>query len=84
MEKDTKTKEPEKTSVDVLGIDLIRAQKVLDVIKHLKIDTFLGPDWIYPRRLWVVRDKIAAALGEMYVSLLTRGEIQEDQRVAFI
>eukprot|EP00061_Rhincodon_typus_P013567 g40013.t1 len=68
--------------VDILGHVDIKKEEVLGVLKFIKIDEYPGPDGIYPRMLREVREEIAGALTETFVSSLATGKVPEDWRIA--
>lgn len=51
-EKDMRAGESGTINGDDLRTVRNKVEKVLDVLKHVKMDTFHGPDQIYQRTLW--------------------------------
>eukprot|EP00061_Rhincodon_typus_P017175 g45751.t1 len=49
---------------------MFTGEVVLDVLKCTKVDNAPGPDQVYPRTLWEVREVIAGPLAEIPVSLI--------------
>ena len=46
------------------------------------MDKSPGPDEVYPRTLWEVREEIAGPLAEIFESLIVIVEVPEDWRVS--
>eukprot|EP00061_Rhincodon_typus_P013164 g39363.t1 len=69
---------------DSLGHVEIKMEEVLEVLKNIKVDKSPGPDGVYPRILREARDEIVGAEREIFVSLLTTGEVPEDWRIATV
>eukprot|EP00061_Rhincodon_typus_P015259 g42835.t1 len=77
VEKDMETRELGEINSDILKSVHITEEKVLDILKRIKVDKSLGPDQAYPRILWEVREVIARFFAEM-----SMGEMPEDWRLA--
>eukprot|EP00061_Rhincodon_typus_P003200 g19519.t1 len=60
----------------------ILKEEVLGILNCIKIGKSPGPDGTYPRLLREVREEIAGALADMFISSLTTDEVPEDWRLA--
>lgn len=54
---------------------------MVGLLKSIKVDTFAGPDGIYPRLMTEAREEIGRALTKISVSSLVTGEVPDDWRV---
>lgn len=62
-------------NIDMLEQVHIIAEQVLAVLRHIKVDTFLGTDEIFLMILWEYRVDIAGALAEMFASSFSMGKV---------
>jgi len=60
LEKDMKAWEFRDVNSDVFNGTHITEDKVLEVLKCIKVDKSQGPDQMHPRILWEAREKIVA------------------------
>lgn len=79
-----KTGEPVIVNGDDLRIVLIIVEKVLGILRQMKVDTSPWSDQAYPRTLWESREEITGALPERCESSLDTGEGPEDWRVSIV
>eukprot|EP00061_Rhincodon_typus_P001735 g15620.t1 len=84
VEKNMEFRELEEINSDILKNVHITEEVVLDILQHIKVDKFPGPDQVYPRTLWEVREVIAGPLTEIFVPLMPTDEVPEDWRLANI
>eukprot|EP00061_Rhincodon_typus_P010248 g34398.t1 len=68
VEKDMEFGEYGEIKSDNLKNVHITEEKVLNVLKHIKMDKSMGPDQVYPRTLWEAREEIAGPFTEIFVS----------------
>eukprot|EP00061_Rhincodon_typus_P015388 g43029.t1 len=69
-------------SVEYQSQVAIKKERVLCILKSMKVDRSPGPDGIYPRILTEAREQIAGALTGIFVSSLATGEVPEDWKIA--
>eukprot|EP00061_Rhincodon_typus_P011302 g36215.t1 len=48
-------------------------EKVLDLLKHIKVDKSPGPNQMYTRTLWETTEVIAGPIAEIFISSIATG-----------
>eukprot|EP00061_Rhincodon_typus_P010353 g34581.t1 len=73
-EKDVVDGESQEGYIDILEHISIKKEEMSSVLKSIKVDNPPGPDGIYPRMPWEMREEIVGPLYEIFESSLIRGE----------
>eukprot|EP00061_Rhincodon_typus_P004436 g22578.t1 len=82
VEKDVEAGELGEINSDDLKSAHIKKEDMLEILKRTKVDKSMGPDQVYPRTLWEVREKITGPQAEIFVSLTATGQVLEDWKLA--